>query len=93
MGGVIYSNGIVNRFMVVNEADAKTKGIENKRAFLLQQAIPADKMSALSDAEKLTYFDKFTNYTEGKIFDYALFVPTKDEQGNIIVDVETRRWM
>ena len=90
MGGVIYSNGIVNRFMVVNEADAKTKGIENKRAFLLQQAIPADKMSALSDAEKLTYFDKFTNYTEGKIFDYALFVPTKDEQGNIIVDVDTK---
>lgn len=94
-GGTIYSNGIISRFMVVNESDAATRGIEDNRYFLLQQAIPADKMLETAaqqnaNAVRLAYFDAFTNYTEGTLFDYALFVPTKDENGNIILDTETK---
>lgn len=90
MGGTIYSNGLVSRFMVVNEEDAVSKRVEQKKFFLLQQAIPSDKMSGLSDAARITYFDTFTNYTEGKLFDYAIFVPKKDENGNIIIDTDVK---
>lgn len=90
LGGLIYSNAIISRFMVVNEDDAKAKGIEDKRFFLLQQAVPADKMAGLSDTQRLSFFDTFTNYTEGNLFDYALFVPSKDASGNIILDTNTK---
>ena len=87
-GGTIYSNCLVNRFMVINESDAIKKGTDTKSYFLLQQEVPAEKMATLDMDARMIYFGTVTNYTQSQIFSYALFVPTKNSDGNIVLDTE-----
>lgn len=80
-GGTLYSDVIVNRYMVVNnDATAAQKA---KTYFLLQQQVSYDNYSA-------GIFASAVNYVQTSICDYSVFKPQLDANGNVTgINTET----